>query len=233
MKTEILTIAAIAGAAALAAGSGQPARAQGYDAPPPGSYWQTCQNVRVSGGGGSRTLSADCRDVRGAWRGSSLRYTDCRGEIENRDGQLTCFTGRPDQGGYPPPTNNGYGGGYGSGGYGSGGGYGGAYGSGGYRNGGYGSNSGYPDGPPVRGGSITLYYGVNFSGPTFGSNREITNLPKRDNDKAMSLKVSRGSAWQVCTDSDFRGRCQVFNSDVRDLNQFGMGEAVSSMRQVR
>jgi hypothetical protein len=236
MKTEILTFAAVIGAGALAAAAPQAAQAQGYDAPPPGSYWQSCQNVRVYGGGSNRTLSADCRDMRGGWRSSSLRYTDCRGEIENRDGRLACFMGGPgpgggyDNGGY---GNGGYGnGGYGSGGYGNGGYGNGGYGNGGYGNGGYG-NGGYPDRPPVRGGSITLFYGPNFSGPSFGTSREITNLPKRDNDKAMSLRVSRGSAWQVCTDSDFRGRCQIFDRDVDNLNQFGMGEAVTSMRQVR
>ncbi|WP_304170276.1 beta/gamma crystallin-related protein [Phenylobacterium aquaticum] len=253
MKTGIFSIAALVGASTIAAAAPHAALAQGYDAPPPGSYWQTCQNVRVSGGGASRTLSAECRDVRGGWRSSSLRYTDCRGEIENRDGQLACFSGDPNQGGYRPPVNgggygngygNGYGpgngggnGGYGQGGYGQGGygqgGYGqGGYGQGGYGNGGYGAG-GYPGRPGASGGSITIFYGVNFTGPSFGANREITNLPKRDNDKAMSLRISRGSAWQVCTDSDFRGRCEIFTSDVRDLNQFGMGEAVTSMRQVR
>ncbi|HQN51394.1 MAG TPA: CVNH domain-containing protein, partial [Phenylobacterium sp.] len=114
-------LAAVIGAAALSA---VPATvtAQGYDAPPPGSYWQSCRNVRTERVNGGALLSAECRDMRGAWRGSTLRFSDCRGEIENRDGQLTCYMG----GGY----NNG---GYNNGGYGNGG-----YGNGGYSGGGYG-----------------------------------------------------------------------------------------------
>jgi len=49
----------------------------------------------------------------------------------------------------------------------------------------------------------------------------------------MSLRIQGRGAWQVCSDSDFRGRCQVFDRDVPDLRQYGLGEAVTSMRPVR
>lgn len=231
-------LAAAIGAAALASVPVTVA-AQGYDAPPPGSYWQTCRNVRTDRVSGGVLLSAECRDVRGGWRPSSLRYTDCRGEIENRDGQLACYMGGGNgpggNGGYGNGGygNGGYGGGYGNGGYGNGGyaggGYNGGYNGGGYNNGGY--DGGYRP-RPVAGGSLTLFAGPNFSGPAFGTSREITNLPRQFNDQAISLKIGRG-AWEVCTDSDFRGRCQVFDRDVPDLGRFGMAQAISSMRQVR
>ncbi len=225
-------LAAVIGAAALSA---VPATvtAQGYDAPPPGSYWQSCRNVRTERVNGGSLLSAECRDVRGAWRGSTLRFSDCRGEIENRDGQLTCYMGGGYNGGGYGSGGNYNGGGYGSGGYGNGGYGNGGYGNGGYGNGGY-NNGGYGnDRPrPVSGGNMTLFTGPNFAGGAFGTSREITNLPRQYNDQAMSLKIGRG-AWEVCTDSDFRGRCQVFDRDVPDLNRFGMAQSISSMRQVR
>jgi hypothetical protein len=64
-------------------------------AAPRGSYMQSCQNIRDDG----RTLSAQCRDRDGRYRPSTLRYRDCRAEISNQDGQLTCVGGRPGGGG--------------------------------------------------------------------------------------------------------------------------------------
>ena len=81
--------------------------------------------------------------------------------------------------------------------------------------------------------SITLYDRPDFGGRPFQSSSEITNLPRQDNDRAMSLRIDGRRAWQVCADSDFRGRCQVFDRDVRDLRRFGLAGQISSMRPVR
>ena len=67
----------------------------------------------------------------------------------------------------------------------------------------------------------------------FESQSEVTNLPKQYNDRALSLRIQGRGAWQVCSDSDFRGRCVVVDRDIPDLRQMGLGEAVSSMRPVR
>ncbi|MFI4966237.1 MAG: beta/gamma crystallin-related protein [Caulobacterales bacterium] len=101
---------------------------------------------------------------------------------------------------------------------------------------------GYPPprpGPPFGGrpgvgrSSLTLFSAPNFRGRPFQTASEITNLPKQDNDRAMSLRVEGRQAWQLCTDSDFHGRCQVFDHDVNDLRPFGMAGQVSSMRPYR
>jgi hypothetical protein len=84
-----------------------------------------------------------------------------------------------------------------------------------------------------RGGSVTLYTGPDFSGQPYEARDEVTNLPRNVNDRAISLRIEGRGAWEVCADSDFRGRCQVFDRDVRDLRQYGLGEAISSMRPVR
>jgi hypothetical protein len=240
--------AAGVGAAALGVAALGGAQAQGYNAPPPGSYWQSCQKVRVVGAVES-ILVAECRDRSGRYRGSSLEFEDCRSEITNQDGQLTCLKGGRNGGwqggGY---GNGGYqgggyqgggyqGGGYQGGGYGNGGYQGGGYGNGGYQgggynSGGYGNNGGGYQRPRATGGVITLFDGIGFSGAGFRATSEITNLPKQYNDRGLSLKIERGE-WEVCTDKDFGGRCQTFRRDVSDLNQVGMAYAITSMRQVR
>jgi hypothetical protein len=81
--------------------------------------------------------------------------------------------------------------------------------------------------------TLILFNGPDFSGRAFQTTNEITNLPKQDNDRAMSLRIQGRRAWQVCTNSDFKGRCQVFDHDVGDLRQFGLAGQISSMRPVR
>jgi hypothetical protein len=78
-------------------------------APPPGSYQQSCRDVRMQGS----TLSAVCRRANG--RGdqvTALNVAHCVGDIGNNNGQLICNGGQPiavpqpRQGAaspYPPP----------------------------------------------------------------------------------------------------------------------------------
>lgn len=89
-------------------------------------------------------------------------------------------------------------------------------------------------GGPGWGGNSTavLFDAPDFGGQPFQANREVTNLPRQFNDRAMSLRIQGRGAWQVCSDSDFRGRCQIFDRDVPDLRRYGLGEAVSSLRPV-
>ena len=81
--------------------------------------------------------------------------------------------------------------------------------------------------------AITLFSGTNFSGQPFFADHEFTNLPREYNDRAMSLHIEGRRAWMVCVNSDFKGRCEVFDHDVTDLREFGLGGQISSMRPVR
>ena len=76
---------------------------------PPGSYFQSCQDVRFDG----VMLSAVCLSGAGQLVPTRLAVGDCRGEIANLNGQLACpggegrpYGGPPPQygGGPPPPT---------------------------------------------------------------------------------------------------------------------------------
>jgi hypothetical protein len=54
---------------------------------PSGSFQQTCRDIRGDG----NTLNATCQRKDGTWNSTSLNhYGDCRGQIENEDGNLRC-----------------------------------------------------------------------------------------------------------------------------------------------
>ena len=188
--------------AALAVGESEAQQRGGGQ--PSGSYRDTCRDVMSFSLGDDSMLVAQCRDERGRWRGASLRVGRCR-EVINRDGDLMCRDG----------AAGGFGGPGAQGGFGGQGGFG--------RQGDSGRSQFGAD-------SVTLFSGVDFGGQAYTSREAVTNLPRQYNDKAMSLKVEGRGAWTVCSDSDFGGRCQTFDRDVRDLRQYGLGEAVSSMR---
>jgi hypothetical protein len=121
MKRTLLGLAA---AASLAATAVAPASAQQWV--PPGSYQQSCTNVRVSG----NQLRASCTASNGARVRSSIALNACRGgDIANSNGQLICNGG----GGY------GYGNGYNNGRHRD-------RDDNGYNNGSYNNGSGYNNG---------------------------------------------------------------------------------------
>ncbi len=83
---------------------------------------------------------------------------------------------------------------------------------------------------------ITLYQGENFRGRAYTADGPVRDLGRagRDalNDRSSSIVVERGR-WEVCEDPGFRGRCVVLRKGSYDsLNQFGMGNKVSSLRPV-
>jgi hypothetical protein len=89
-----LTIAMCA--AALFAGVAGAAYAQ---APPPGSYQQSCRDIRMQG----PTLTAVCQRAKG--RGeqlTALNVAHCVGDIGNNNGQLQCSGGQPAAPAPPP-----------------------------------------------------------------------------------------------------------------------------------
>src|SRR5216684_7151644 len=69
-------------------------------APPPGSYQQSCRDIRMQGS----SLSALCRRANN--RGeqpTALNVAHCAGDIGNNNGQLQCSGGQP----APPPPRPG------------------------------------------------------------------------------------------------------------------------------
>jgi hypothetical protein len=74
-------------------------------AEPPGSYRESCRDIRMQGS----TLSALCRTARGGEQLTALNIARCVGDIGNSNGNLVCNGGQPvppPRGagpGYPPP----------------------------------------------------------------------------------------------------------------------------------
>jgi hypothetical protein len=74
--------------------AGAPAPWQGGR--PWGDYQQTCRDIRYNG----TILTANCQKRDGGWRGTSLDYRGCRGQVINDNGYLRCGEGgRPGSGG--------------------------------------------------------------------------------------------------------------------------------------
>ena len=80
---------------------------------------------------------------------------------------------------------------------------------------------------------VTLYQGEGFRGPTFSTDNPISNLDHFGfNDRASSAIVERGT-WQVCEDSDFRGRCLVLRpGQYPSLGAMDLNNRISSLRRV-
>lgn len=89
---------------------------------------------------------------------------------------------------------------------------------------------GYP--PPTGGGygSITFYSSANMRGDVLTVDRDDPDLARAGfNDRARSATV-RSGVWEVCTDGDYRGRCEVIDRSVDNLGDIGLGGNISSVR---
>jgi uncharacterized protein YcfJ len=80
---------------------------------------------------------------------------------------------------------------------------------------------------------VTLYSQERFNGRAFSADQSIYNLDRSGfNDRASSVIVDRGS-WEMCEDSDFRGRCIVLRpGQYPTLASMGFNNRVSSLRRV-
>ena len=98
------------------------------------------------------------------------------------------------------------------------------------------NGGGYPGGGWDDGGyrrSVVLFASPNFYGQSIEIDRDVRNLREyRFNDDAMSIQIPRGQRWEVCDDSDYRGRCQVLDGDASNLGRFGLANRVSSLRRL-
>ncbi len=84
--------------------------------------------------------------------------------------------------------------------------------------------------PATATGSATLYEGPNFQGRSITIYRGADNLQDSNfNDVAQSAHFD--GDWTVCSDAGLRGNCQTLSGDVPNLNRYGLGRMVSSLRK--
>ena len=80
---------------------------------------------------------------------------------------------------------------------------------------------------------ITFYQSENFQGPSFATQRQISNFERFGfNDRASSAVVL-GNRWEVCDDVRFNGRCVILRpGQYASLTVMGLNNRVSSVRAV-
>jgi hypothetical protein len=98
-----------------------------------------------------------------------------------------------------------------------------------WRQGGSGWNPGPR--PPYPGsgasGRIVLYSAPDFRGRSRTLDRADGAV---DMGAVQSVRVERGATWQICEDTNFRGRCTAVSGDVADIRSFGLPGRVRSAR---
>jgi hypothetical protein len=88
--------------------------------------------------------------------------------------------------------------------------------------------------PPQPGRvGLELYAGANFSGRRIVLNSAWPDLRTMNfNDRAISLRVPGGEAWEVCANVNYDG-CRVVYDDYTDLSEIGLRQGISSARPAR
>ncbi|HEY6642436.1 beta/gamma crystallin-related protein [Povalibacter sp.] len=89
-------------------------------------------------------------------------------------------------------------------------------------------NGGAGPSRPPGSASIVLYDQLNYRGAAANYDAEVRDVG-RFNDRAQSVTIGRGT-WELCEDSDFRGRCITLRDSSPDLGRQGMLRRISSVR---
>src|SRR6266568_969539 len=86
----------------------------------------------------------------------------------------------------------------------------------------------------VVAGELTLYEGENFQGRNLTLRSDMRDLDRTNfNDRDMSL-VIRDGVWEVCSDSQFRGRSFAIERNVvRNLDRTSFNDRAASLRVER
>lgn len=83
--------------------------------------------------------------------------------------------------------------------------------------------------PPGGGGRprIVLYSGANFSGRSITLDNATGSISMSN---VQSVRVSNGATWQICEDSNYRGRCTAASGDIANIRSMGLPGRVRSAR---
>ncbi len=88
----------------------------------------------------------------------------------------------------------------------------------------------YHDAAWRGGGGVVLHADSGFSGEGLRIQRAEPDLARlRFNDRASSITI-RSGAWELCTDANFRGRCEIVDASTGRLNAYRLNDNVSSLR---
>jgi hypothetical protein len=82
----------------------------------------------------------------------------------------------------------------------------------------------------VRPSRIVLYSGTDFTGRSTTLDSANSSISRSE---VQSVQVFEGGAWQICEDSNFRGRCTSVSGNVNDIRSLGLPGRVRSARPMR
>ena len=75
-----------------------------------------------------------------------------------------------------------------------------------------------------------LFEHDDFGGAAYPVTAAIPHLNRvRFNDQVSSLLINSGR-WEVCTDPNFRGRCEILDADVTSLGYYRLNDNITSIR---
>ena len=104
-------------------------------------------------------------------------------------------------------------------------GYGGGDPGGAYRGGGF---------TPTSDANLEVFDDIDFQGrrqTLTGSTPDISAIGMGG--AISSLRAPPGGVWQVCTEANYRGRCQVVSGDISDLRPGDWNDVIASARRLR
>ncbi len=82
----------------------------------------------------------------------------------------------------------------------------------------------------VRPSRIVLYSGTDFTGRSTTLESADSSISRS---QVQSVQVFEGGVWQICEDSNFRGRCTSVSGNVNNVRSLGLPGRVRSARPTR
>lgn len=85
--------------------------------------------------------------------------------------------------------------------------------------------------PAAEAPRVTFYENESFAGRSFATEKQVNNFSRNQfNDRASSVVVV-GGPWELCDDTQFRGRCVVLRpGQYPSMRAMGLNDRVSSVR---
>jgi len=82
-------------------------------------------------------------------------------------------------------------------------------------------------------GALIVFDNPNYRGQSASFTNDVPNLVEYGlNDRITSIEVPNGETWEVCTDINYGGPCEVIRGNVADLRTMGWNDRISSMRRI-
>jgi hypothetical protein len=81
-----------------------------------------------------------------------------------------------------------------------------------------------------RNAPVVLFQHDEFRGDTLPVTGAVPHLNRlRFNDKVSSIAINSGQ-WEVCTDPNYRGRCEIINASASNLGYYRLNDKITSIR---